>query len=198
MARYRLIMKQRFGNLTTGLQALNVFHYESVSGTPSGADLLAVFDAIILEAWEELISSAVLLEPLEAQNLDDPVDFALRTPTFATAGVGTGESLPPFVAFSFQYVRASRASRHGWKRFMGVSEPQQAGGTIIPADLTLANLLADVLEDTLIGATASYAPRIARRPPVGGTLDQTVLFPVAEVVYAGITSQNTRKFGRGT
>jgi hypothetical protein len=131
----------------------------------------------------------------EVTNLDNPLEFG----TFSNATFGTvsSEALPPFVAWAFRLNRASRSVRNGQKRIGGVPESLQVNGEATSGALSLLNLGATALGNdiTAISPNGTWRPRIAHRL---GTVPETYTpYPMVGASYRAISSQNTRKFGRG-
>jgi len=191
---WRLVDKQ----FLTAQTVLNVYFYEEVVSpttlTPPLALVQAYRDKVItpLLAVQSIALSHV---QYSATNLDDPASFGVFD-LIEAGGVGS-ESLPPFVAWAFRLNRATRVVRNGQKRYAGVAESDQVNGEATGAALTRLNAVASALDDPLEQATpdGSWVLRIAHAL---GTIPETYTpYPVASVSYSRISSQNTRKFGRG-
>jgi len=134
-------------------------------------------------------------------NLDDTTDYQ----TFAISGTGaiTGESMPTFCAWAFEYIRTDRTVNNGRKSFSLIGENSQEGGDPTSGTLTNLNTLADALADELqeVSGPSRWEPKIFRRP--GTYLSGTVaapgqFFDVDDVVFRRLSTQNTRKTGRGS
>lgn len=193
MSRFRLVLNYYMQSNPLN-PMMNVFYYESTAGGSSASALGGAFDTVVLPDIANIQSNTVIYDGITVQDLDDPANFAVLNPT-TNQGTGGGgvDVLPPFMAWSFQYFRATTASRHGWKRFAGLEEGMITGSLPTAAMLTLIQTLEVTLRSHLPAFPVGWDPRIGRRPPVGGTIDQTILFPVADVQYRNITTQNTRK-----
>jgi hypothetical protein len=129
------------------------------------------------------------------KNLDLPTDFTLLPLTTGNAGLQSGDPLPPFVTWAFQYIRTRTDVHHGWKRLAGGTEAEQAGGTAASGTLTYLDAIATAMEATLASV---FEPRIMRKK--FDTLTSSWVytdFPISGVNYVRISTQNTRKFGRG-
>lgn len=118
-------------------------------------------------------------------------------------GLYEGQSLPPFVSWTFQYTRPNANYRHGYKRFSGVPEAYQASGVIDSGAVTYVNNLANALKasvnlnDALIGAPF-MRPALVQRVKNGVPVDPDVWYLPSTVVYKKIGSQNTRKYNVGS
>lgn len=196
--RYRLVLNAAWGSVT-GIQIKNVFYYETdTSSDPSALELATQFESVVMPALCAVTSPFVYYIGADAVNLDNPADFgnnAFVEPHLQ--GTVSGDPLPPFVAFEFRYNRTVYGVRNGWKRFAGVSESQQAGGDVTVAAHNALVTLATALKTDIEGAFDSYRPRYATRPLPGHPISDTVLRTPGDIVYVRITTQNTRKPGRG-
>jgi hypothetical protein len=132
--------------------------------------------------------------------------FANPTPVL---GSDVGQPLPTMNAASIQLVRTTRLTRHGWKRFGGLTE-----GGVTLNDLTAASLaiLNDVITDVM-NPTGVNFPQI---DDGGNTIGSFVAVPVIVgdpvppattfrinlvsscIPKSQVTTQNTRKVGRGS
>jgi len=186
----RYILKLKSTYLSQAM--LNVFFYEQTAGT-GGANMLAdAFDTNVLAALSPMNSNQVSYNAVEVLNLDNPLDFIEFTPTTA-AGAQTGDYLPPFVAINFRYARATRAYRHGSKRFSGLTESMVANGGLDAAYIATVTALGNALEAALSNLTGdAWTPKLAHRTVVGGVTTYT-LYDFSSVFYTHIGTQNSRK-----
>lgn len=190
---YRIIDHQTYASDPQDM--LNVWHYEivSITGSCTAALVGAEFIADKLPSIINIQSSFVVHQYMEVINLNDPLDFATVNPTaLQGTGVRTGEALPQFVAASFIMRRASRASRNGWKRFVGVAEGDQANGIPTGSYLTVLNGSAGVFSTSLL-ATGFNAVPVIWRPSNAIPPGQGIGFNIAVIEFSSISSQNTRK-----
>ena len=189
-------------NILSGGEASdNVFVYEQIAGTGGAADLATAFADSVYGDIVNILSTSWNFVACDVVNLENPVDFA----NFTTAvnGQRSGETLPPFVAAAFRYRRTSRSFNNGGKRFGPISENDIAGGIPTSEYHDLLVTLADTLGANIVdSATASqWKPAIWRRPGtyVSGVVPAPGLFNlINDVDFIAISTQNTRKFGRGS
>lgn len=184
----------------SGVAIQNQFIYELTDGTGTAMAFGDYWEANVLPSILGILSSATVVDDLYVVNLDDPSDFHV-TVSGATGVVGD-EAMPPFVAFEFEYVRTTRAINNGRKSFGLVAEGSVTGGVISGATATAAAALADLLGSNLTDVVGpkTWAPRLWRRPGTyaSGVVSAPGLFyPVQEVNYRRVSTQNTRKIGRG-
>lgn len=189
------------GRSTINSQAIqNTFCYELESGVGGAAALGDILNTVIMPPLLDVLSNLVFFDDWYIINLETPTDFA--DVAINLPGNHAGDSMPSFVAWEFEYVRASRAVNNGRKAFGLISENDVAnggavGGLVTPLN-TLGNWLGSDLVDT--GATMRFGPRIWRRPGTyasGVVAAPGAFFEIVNVLYRRVSSQNTRKTGRG-
>lgn len=197
MARYMLTIFATWG-AQQAVSLNNIYFYESNGQNNSAANLITAWESNVHPSIMDMTTAAITYNRMECVNLDEPGDFHEQSfDAPPNQGVLIGDSLPPFVCWRFQYMRATRLVRHGWKRFAGVPEAWVADG-VISGHGTEILALETALGATIVGGLGlNYEPKIARRIPVVGQPTEYELFPIAEVAFRGISSQNSRKFGRG-
>jgi hypothetical protein len=160
-------------------------------------------------AWstvQAIQSAQVQLLETRCENIIPSADnFSQGHAPGTVVGARTGECLPPFVCYAFRKNRVSSAVRNGQIRIAGVSEGDQANGVVAGGMTAALNAVATLFQTTISfggGQTALFQPRIFRagRPAGPGGVPPAVIqadFEIQSVVYTRISTQNTRKFGRG-
>lgn len=185
---------------------LNVFHYEVMEfGNLVGYDdILTNFDANVGAQVRGAQSSALSWQTLYLRNLTNGIDIAELAVN--TAGGQTGDVMPSFVAYAFRLNRTSGVTRHGQKRFGGVPESAVTNEGIVGGLAATVNGIATELQSVLevdAGNENDFIlrPVIVGRTEIGDTgvyeLDLTKINPVASAQYIRISSQVTRRTGRG-
>lgn len=201
------ILEFRFFQRYLDQVALNVQHY-IVLAMEVLADDLSDYAQPLFEYWTGYLapvqSNQLTYERGELYEVNG-LEFGIYADPSPNTGTLTGETLPSFVAVSVQQVRSSRATRHGWKRFTGITELSVVGNELTSAYLTnwqtaVANLFVENQE--LISAEFPETRSITIQPIIWGGNDPD--FPLGRystiensVVKANVTTQNTRKAGRG-
>lgn len=205
---YRVTLTQQWA--FTAEIMLNIFYYQQFTpGVAEGATPLSVaFDNVVVPAVRNIQNAAIQYLQLLVENIVPSSDNATisYTPSIDT-GTRPGDALPPFTTWAFRLNRSTTASRHGQKRFAGVSEGDQNNGVAVAGIVAALTAVATALDDTLGGpppGTATYVPRIFRagRPEVtipAKTIPAVLQtsFSIANASYTAITTQNSRKFGAG-
>jgi hypothetical protein len=189
------------GESVTNAQAIqNVFAYELTAGAGSCVDLNTVWVTTVLISVQNITSTGFIINDISTVNLDDPSDFDIHS--IGSAGIKVGDQMPSFVAFEFEYQRATRAVNNGRKAFGLVAESTVSNGGADAGIITDLNILAGQLESPIISLApaATWTPRIFRRPGTyasGVTPPPGAMFPISGVQYRRVSTQNTRKTGRG-
>jgi len=181
-----------------GSQILNVYYYEQVAAfTPDIVesesfiqDWFTEMQPAILEVQNDIVTHPTIT----ISSLASFTDF--WSATNGGAGQVSGECLPPFVCWAIRLNRVSRIVRNGQKRYAGVSESQQENGIIGTGTPTtnlelLAEKLATIIDHD---GVPTWKPIIVRLAP-GDVV--TAKSDIAGGTVVGISSQNTRKYGRG-
>lgn len=110
------------------------------------------------------------------------------------------ETLPPFAAASLRLTVATRTTRPGHKRFPGMVEGDQTGGTVVAAVTTALNALGAVVSNTMVlGApalTVTLTPIVVKKDAAGFVVASQPIVGYLASPY--VTTQNSRKFGHGS
>lgn len=181
-----------------GQEILNVFGYvETVAlgGDVAGADVAKwLWDTIGTDLLAMTVDG---VEYGQVDALQVTGGVAIGSYTIASgSGDRTVEGLPSFATFSFRYNRASQASRHGYKRFAGVSEDWVSGNTnsfpSVQTNALIAALESDIFDSSSV-LDGRLEPCIISRVVNGQERPVPLAFPVSSIVFIGVTTQNTRK-----
>lgn len=194
-----------------GQRIANVWTYQVVGlNTPTDAVSVGFgYWGAIRVAYRAIASSALTdaFQSIRVRSISNPngaageyaIPAAEQSGTRSVSGEGS-QSMPPFAACGVRLAVATRTTRPGQKRIPFLTEGDQAAGVIQPTFLGLVNTLLTAQEgDVTItpGAGNQVVLRsvIVRLNPSGGVAahQDTFGFLVSSVV----TTQNTRKIGRG-
>lgn len=189
----------------------NVFYYEQVFENPgaTGAAQLAVeFKAVVFPKILDVIHQQAHFAAFSVENVIPGGDNVFETyGTTDFVGVQGGECMPPYAAWAFRLSRVETDIRNGQKRFGPVSELDQSSGVAVGTVIPKLNTLSSGLFTTLgvVGTTSAYMPRIFRPASPSRTIPEKVIpaklqlvRQVGQVNFVRLSTQNTRKFGRGT
>lgn len=185
---FKLVLHSRLGTE----DAANVFHYRQTVGVLGGEQLA---DAWITEVYDEikaLVSVVTVFQSVEWLNYNDLGDFGINTDIAAQTGARTGEALPSYNAWAFQYNRETRATRNGSKRFSAIAEGDQAYGAPAAIANDIINNCASSLGQLInFGGTEWWEPVIVRLNEAGNA--PLVVNGVKNVTFKRITTQSSRK-----
>lgn len=192
---------------TTGDQFLNVFHYliDVSGGTPtlsgSGQNIIDDWAGDYTSLLQDIISAEITFDGIDLVNLTDPTEIFVGDFTSPFSGGVTGDVLPPYAAWAFIKRRATASTRNGQLRLPGVPESLQVNGLATAPAVEDLEAFADLFQVGFSAAatlpepfTAQFFLRIVRKD-VTGALD--VVNTITGVEYRSLSTQNTRKFGRG-
>jgi len=187
---------QRQANIVEDIH--NVFHYENMSPVTSNDDVEE-----FIQEWIDNIQPAIL-----AFQTDQIVYLEIRAELIdglwfsaisqgSVDGLISGTTMPPYVAYEFIYRRATRTTRHGFKRFAGVDEESvDQAGNVSGAVATALTAAETVLDDTLNMSWGTAIPVIyGRETPPPSSLP-TRVNTIDEVAFLRVTTQNSRKSWR--
>lgn len=201
-----IALEQRFFNM----QVLNVFQYRI------GAMVDPVLPVNIAEAWWNDVKStyralmstsfAALFQSVRVKELNNPAGAYAQwmIPTAEQVGTRTPpanpDPLPPFNAAGVRLVVGTRVTRPGQKRVIGGTESDTTNGGWVAAYLALlAPWAANVASSSILGAPAALVeidPIITRKDAHDMVLAHQDV--TGYIINPNVTSQNTRKFGRGS
>jgi hypothetical protein len=195
--------------VSLGQQMAMVFQYQVNGIAPS------VTAVQIAEAWwnnvkvstRALAQTGVFAAPFRTvliRELNNPTgDYATYDiPPAEQAGTrssGSGDAMPPFVAAGMRLVVGSRATRPGQKRVPFVTEGDNIAGALVAGYVGLMQTWGGVITSLFnLGAPAALTglqPIVTRKDANGYV---TAYQPITGYLVAqNITSQNSRKIGRG-
>lgn len=184
---YEVVLEQVY----YGQSMKNVFHYIATLNQDDDQDKVAVaFDTTILEELSYIQSAAVLYTEIRVANLTGFLaDFSM-TPTIPDGAV-VGDVCADFVAIPFRYVRTSKETRNGSKRFAGLTEANAEVGGFTSAFFTQMTALAVFLGGQISGGGIVCDPVILHKPDISGVW---LFNEVANVLPLNRqTTQNSRK-----
>lgn len=178
------------------VEVRNVLHYRVNSvGTLDESGLSIAFNLEVLPAFVAVQSATIQHYKQTVLNLTDNLGWADVDLIPDVPGDLAGDVMPPFVCWAFRKNRGTRLTRSGQMRIAGITEGAVGNGLAeasIQDDLdALAVALGQGIND---GTGGVYAPRIVRKTATG-VLD--LANTIDSVEYVSVSSQTSRKYGRG-
>jgi len=189
-----------------GNQIRNVFQYEVHIDAPFslllyGQELIDEWFADFTPFMQDITNVIVGYQSMSVVNLSDPLQIYEAPFTVQANGGVTGDCLPPYASWAFQLRRTTAATRNGAKRFAGVSESQQINGEpTAGAALSLQSMASwlgnpsTLTLDNGVEIDVEIQPVICRKDNTGALIASQF---VSSAQPRGVSTQNTRKFGRG-
>lgn len=199
---YEVQMHQRL----FGEKVLNVFHYYTDTEQVEGPDndfaiaLFVQFEQFVAAEVCKIQNADVKYELISVANaFDYPNRYEATVSREGLQSLGGSDS--SFVAFSFKYVRKHNHTRNGSKRFAGVPDNFMVGNLYTGSDAPLHNL-ANLLGGNMTGEDVQQANKPVFKPCIvhrDEVKPYAIMYgnAVSSVQYVGITTQTSRKRGRG-
>jgi len=196
---YYLVTVRGHAN-ASGTAIQNTFPYQMTTGVGTAADMADAFATNVALQMRAISHAQYVQDDLYVVNLSDPDDFT--TLIIDEPGLEGGEFLPIYNSWEFGILRTTRAIQNGRKAIGIIAESDQENGvaaSVITAGLALmAVKMLATISNAL--SSASFSPRLWRRPGTyagGAVAAPGVFWPIANVTYNRISTQSTRKIGRG-
>lgn len=214
MAQYQITLEGRTTS-PIGEATRNVWFYDTSTLVASFDESIALelaFEQQVFPAIKAITSTTQVYLAIKVYELFQRQFFKEQFFVPAQVGGRAGDLNPPFVAWGFRHIRQRGDMKNGYKRFAGVAETDVVGGAATAAAIVLLNALATamnaVLTYTVAGNPESASGVIVKRVPVvvnGQIVSYRLPASIAEYVfysatawqYQWVTTQNTRKVGRG-
>lgn len=172
---------------------VNVFGYRSnIIVVNEQQELMNAFVAQVVPQIATVMGNSMDIKRVEVYNVTDGVGYLDNVFSTPVSGSRSGEVMPQFVAWGFQYNRVTAGKRNGYKRIGEISETDVSDQRATASALTALNALAVVLGNPLkIALIDTWFPEILERKPTG-------VFPwtshaIGGVSYKRVTTQNSRK-----
>lgn len=183
-----------------GQVCLNVYYYR-LEDTPAEGNpaqgLAGEFAESVIPYIKAVQSARVTHTALRVINLSGTEYYETSVGAVGDQGAGGVDGdMPSFVAWGFQLVRGSTVTRHGSKRIVGVVDGLVSGNS---ASLALGTITAvnNALKATLTaGLVDNFRPVIVKHPLLTPPYNPVYSY-VADVVFKGVKTQNSRKAGYG-
>lgn len=155
-------------------------------------ELNDAFEAQLLPDVASICQNLTFFRRIEVYNVSNGTGYYDKNLSPIVVGARSGDNLPGFVAWGFQYNRTTAGKRNGFKRFGLVSESDTTGdGPTAGMAVVLAALATNLATPLKIGLIDTWFPEILERKPTG--VYPWTSHPILNVVYKRMTTQNSRK-----
>lgn len=188
-------------------RVLNVYFYrvETLGASVDYQNLSDAFQLQVRDIVRNIQVSSLTHDSVIIKNLSNGVDIFEEADQVAGDTVVTGDPLASFYALGYRLVRSTAATRHGAKRIAGIPEGAVTGNSItaISTQNTAIEAALGGVVEVDAGGDFDFVlqPVIVGRYPQGdpnaGQLDLTNVNDVASAQFIRVTTQNSRKLGRG-
>jgi len=186
--------KLTLNGLIDGNATSNVFHYLRSSTLGTAAALTSSFVTNVLPSIQDIVSDAVLFTTIDCVLLTDPDDSAEQNVNLP--GNRGSDFFAPNAAWGFKLFPSVASVQTGSKRFPGVSEVDVALGAATGLQALRMAITASKLQLVLSQLLVLYTPAIySKVEPLGIPIERVAT--ISSAVYNWLTTQNTRKYGRG-
>lgn len=179
-----------------GVVAMNRYYYSQIStDDPTTEDLANAWIEDVYPSVKAIQSSEAALVQVVCINLDNPVDF-YETAVTGAVGDRSANGSPPFTSWTYTLFRNDRTFRPGRKAYVGVAEDDIQNGQPVAGIVAALDAVADALGANIAptGFPGVFRPRLLRYVPGVGVVDSCGITGAA---FRAVSTQNTRKFGRG-
>jgi hypothetical protein len=184
-----------------GQQVINKYWYRQTTSAGDAQGLTQAWIEDIYPLVKAIQTVDVVHLTVAAYAYDNLTDF-FNASLLSETGALTGDPGRPYEAYAFRLTRTTRETRHGQKRYAGVSDDLVTQGVPIAAQITRLAALQAVLDDTITAGASlgSYEPVIVRidRNTASPTYGQILAVNlVSGSNFVRVSTQNSRKIGRG-
>lgn len=193
---------------TQNMQMLNVWQY-NVDDMINGVSLVQLLEGYwnhIKATYRAIVPGSygnvfVSLKGRELNNAaGDYAEFDIPVGERAGTRATSGDALPPFASAGVRLVVGTRLTKPGQKRFPFVLEADQVGGvlgtTYTTPLIALCNVMTNVMTLGAPAALVTLRPIVTKKG-AGGFVEASQNIQ-GYLINPNVTSQNTRKFGRGS
>lgn len=173
---------------------VNVFGYRSnIAVINEEQELSNAFKAQMAVELIKPVSASVQLARIEVYNVSNGTGYLDYNYPAPLAGLRTsGDNMPLFCAWGFQYNRLTAGKRNGSKRFGLITEADVAGTLPTAGMQVILDALAVKLGSPLkVGIIDTWFPEILERKTVG--VYPWTSHPILNVTFKRVTTQNSRK-----
>lgn len=170
-----------------------VFGYKSnIAVVNEESALSAAFQAQMVPELVKVMHQFQAIDRVQVYNRDNGVGYFDFNYVVPVVGLRTTDPVPDFTTYGFQYNRVNAGDRNGFKRIGIPGEGDLTGNIPSAAMLTILNALATKLGTPLTaGAIQTWFPVVLSRPNIHHATWTD--YPILNVVFKRITSQNSRK-----
>lgn len=189
-----------------GQAVRNVFWYRAEDGVADDAllGIAQTFWEKVRTPWRAFAPnlSNLTFDAVEARAFDGDLDYAVYVIPVAeqvgTRSVGGSQFMPTFCAANITLNPANRQVRPGSKRIAGLVEVDNDANMLTTVSAGLLQTLANSFVGTIVsGGFIDTLTAVIHSPPTPDRPTRLLVPIVSASATRGITTQNSRKIGRG-
>lgn len=196
-------------HITQGIQMMNTFQYAvfELAGIPSAVNygeawwnaMKTTTRGLVAATYGDVFQSVVVRELNNPTGEYGEFDIPPGEKAGTRSNPAQVDRMPPYVCAGVRLTVSSRATRPGQKRIPWLCESDQANGSLDTGFRTLTNSWCNVITAPyVLGAPAlgvTLTPIITRKDQSGTVVAAQAV--TGYVVNQYVTTQNSRKYGRG-
>ena len=186
------VYEARINYTYAGVDMVNVFHYEQLSGAGNALELADEIYDDLIGPMRNIQHPGVIYGLIEVINLDSLTDFALSAEAAGETGNQTAQAAPTFETVTYILTRTTRETRNGRKAFGGLPDTISDINTVDSTFASQAENLRLALE-TNLGNLDGDEWRLVILGLPNASRPTRVLNPVSSVQQPYISTQNSRK-----
>jgi hypothetical protein len=183
-------------------KCINVYFYRVTAPAGLADGYLDAFHtaflAQVLDDVRGVQANLLNYESIIYRNLSNGIDLLEESVDLdGEVATTSATAMPSFVALTWLLRRESLATRNGYKRFAGVNDATVDGNSVNISS-TLLDAVSDALsEDLMAGIAVLGEPVIVRKPLLVPAGTGYTYASIGDASFLGVSTQNTRKRGRG-
>lgn len=185
-------MTIRGTHLSQEVNNVYYWHTPAVAGTIASA--MDTWGANFKTVVQNITVDEMSYQSIHLRRIDvETPGFEVVPSTWPFAGAASGTPAPPYVAVSIRFFGLNQVYPiRGYKRFAGIPNSAAANGILTATAETEWQTVAGFLDNTFTDSGgAVWTPVLYRA-------EGTLMNPIAQaVVEPNLTTQNSRKYGRG-
>jgi hypothetical protein len=183
-------------------RVMNVYYYRVTNALGLADGYLPLFNtafqAQVLTPVRAVQASLLNYTSLVYRNVSNGVDILEQPVSLAgTVATTAAQAMPSFVSMSWLLRRESLLTRNGFKRFAGINDGTVDGNTTTISSTILNAVSAGLAADLMAGIAVLGEPVIVRHPITIPAGTGYVYASIGSAEFREVTTQNTRKRGRG-
>lgn len=183
-------------------RCINVYYYRVTSIAPLGGTYMDWFDSEfqgkVLADVRNVQANLLNYDSIIYRNLSNGVDLLEKSVDLdGLVATTSSTAMPSFVAFTWLLRRETLATRNGYKRFAGINDATVDGNNTNISSTLIDAVSVALAEDFTATAVTFAEPVIVRKPLLQPAGTSYVYSSIGSASFLGVSTQQSRKRGRG-